>query len=96
MESDTAFFFTLVYQYNELAMIHLGKLAGPEGKPLPMNLEAARYTVDFLEMIDRKTKGNLTDDEDRMLKQTLINLRLNYVEELKKQSAAKPEESAKE
>jgi len=29
MESDTAFFFTLVYQYNELAMIHLGKLAGP-------------------------------------------------------------------
>ena len=91
MESDTAYFFTLVYQYNELAMIHLGKLAGPEGKPMPVNLDAARYTIDFLEMIERKTKGNLSDDEDRMLKQTLINLRLNFVEELKRQNSPKDE-----
>ena len=89
MDKDTAYFFTLIYQYNEMAMVYLGKLPGPEGKIEAVNLDTARYTIDFLEMIERKTKGNLSEEEDRMLKSTLTNLRLNFLDEMKKQENSK-------
>ncbi len=89
MDKDTAYLFTLVYQYNELAMISLGKLPGPDGKIEPVNLDAARYAIDFLEMFERKTKGNVNEEEDRLIKQTLTNLRLNFLDEMKKHESQK-------
>jgi hypothetical protein len=45
-----------------------------------VDLEAAQFTIDILEMIEAKTAGNLDSDEQRLLKDTLSSLRLNYVE----------------
>ncbi|MDK9700029.1 MAG: DUF1844 domain-containing protein [bacterium] len=88
MDKDTSYFFTLVYQFSEMAMIGMGKLPGPDGKVGPVQLEAARFAIDVLEMLDRKTKGNRTDDEERFLQQTLTNLRLNFVDEANRVAAA--------
>ncbi len=96
MDKDTALFFTMIYQYNELAMISMGKLPGPDGKIQPVNNEATRYAIDFLEMIEHKTKGNLNEDEQRMLTQTLTNLRLNFLEELKKKEPTAPPDTTHE
>lgn len=43
------------------------------------DLELARYNIDMLQMLEAKTKGNLTEDEEAVLKNTLSELRMGYV-----------------
>jgi len=50
---------------------------GETGKP---NLVLARYSIDLLELLNEKTKGNLEEEEERFLKEMLHQLRLKYVE----------------
>ncbi len=62
------------------AMVGLGGFAGPGGQQIPPNPELAKHFVDLLEVLDQKTKGNLTPDEKKVLDTTLYNLRMAYVE----------------
>jgi len=43
------------------------------------NLELARFTIDLLGVLEAKTKGNLSEEEDRVLQKSLADLRLLYV-----------------
>jgi hypothetical protein len=43
------------------------------------DLELARYNIDMIEAIEQKTKGNLTPEEQELLKNTLSDLRMGYV-----------------
>ena len=70
----------LVVQLSTVAMQQLGKLADPTSGKCQVNLRSAQYTIDLLAMIERKTRGNLSAEEQRTLTQTLTMLRLNYVE----------------
>ena len=70
-------------------MIALGKLLNPVTRKIEVNLEAARDTIDTLEALEARTRGNLESDEAPVLKQALTDLRLNYVEALKKSGAPK-------
>jgi len=45
-----------------------------------INLELAKQNIDLLELMDEKTKGNRTSDEDQLIQQLLFQLRLKYVE----------------
>lgn len=93
-ENDSLLFLSIVFQYQELAMVALGKVPGPDGKISPINLDAARYSIEMLEMLERKCKGNLTSEEEKNLRTVLTNLRLNYVDEFNKsikKDAAKAE-----
>ncbi|MCM8825436.1 MAG: DUF1844 domain-containing protein [Candidatus Omnitrophica bacterium] len=66
----------------------LGKVANPvSGKP-EKNLQFARRLIDIIETLKIKTKGNLDQDEERMLNNILTDLRLNYVDEINKESAS--------
>ncbi|UCE62272.1 MAG: DUF1844 domain-containing protein [Phycisphaerales bacterium] len=68
---------------NMLAMqaaIALGGYQGPGGERIPPNHAAAKHQIDLLEVLDQKTKGNLTDDEKRMLDSVLYELRIQYVQ----------------
>jgi len=56
------------------------------------NLPAAQSTIDMLDMLDAKTKGNLSEQEAKLLKSILAELKLNYVETLNE----KPAEAAPE
>jgi hypothetical protein len=81
---NSALFLQLVLMLQAAAMQHLGKLKHPESGAVERNLEAARSVIDMIDMIHVKTKGNLTEEETRLLSQVLQELRLNYVDEVQK------------
>lgn len=62
------------------AVIGLGGFAGPGGQEIPPNLDAAKHHIDMLDMLEQKTRGNLTDDEKRLLDTTIHQLRMAYVD----------------
>jgi hypothetical protein len=61
-------------------MYVLGRIAGPDGSAPPPNLRAAKLLIDQLEMIQAKTKGNLSEQESSMLNNILSEVRLIFVE----------------
>ena len=71
------------------AAVHFGDVADRSSdQPATPNLEAAGQMIDMLALLEEKTKGNLTPDEDRFLKQVLYELRLRFVEAKRTQSGA--------
>lgn len=86
MNSDFPFA-QLVAIFHSSAMVALGKIKNPATDRIERNLEQAKHAVDTLEMLRVKTNGNLTDNEKRILDHALTELRLNYVDELKKGDA---------
>ena len=76
----SALFAQLVMQQANMAMMLLGKVPHPESGQTIKDLEAAQLFIDQLEMLERKTKGNLTKEESGLLKQSLMSLRLAFVE----------------
>lgn len=71
-------FYTFCLSLGSSAFVHLGDARNPEGDT-PPNLPLARQTIDILGMLQEKTKGNLTPEEDKFLDALLVNLRLRYV-----------------
>ena len=80
---DTLRFLDMVGLFGSQAMMALGKLANPVTGKAEKNLDAARMFIDLLEMLERKTTGNLAPDEAKVLKATLTDLRLMFVDEAK-------------
>jgi hypothetical protein len=58
----------------------LGRIPSPDGRPIPPNLEAAKILIDQLEMVQEKTRGNLSTQETSILEDALKNVRLAFVE----------------
>jgi hypothetical protein len=81
---EAALFLQLVLGLQQAAMVGLGKLMNPVSGKLERNLEAAKNTIDTLSAIESRTRGNLESDEQRVLTQVLTDLRMNYVDEVKK------------
>ena len=74
-------FVNLVSALAASAMQQLGKLVNPLTGKTEINLQGAKATIDLLEMLQAKTAGNLNQDEANLLRSTLSNLQLNYVDE---------------
>jgi hypothetical protein len=63
------------------ALFHLGQVADPEtGAPREPDLPVARHTIDTLELLAEKTRGNLTSEEDELLRNLLTDLRMRFVQ----------------
>ncbi len=62
------------------AAIGLGGFQAPGGDRIPPNPAAAKHHIDLLEVLQKKTEGNLTDEERRSLDSVLYELRMNYVQ----------------
>ncbi len=74
-------FTTFVMSLSTSALMHMGLVAErPGAEPPAPNLPLARQTVDILEMIQEKTRGNLSAEEDHLLQSLLTELRMRYVE----------------
>src|SRR5271170_3718593 len=58
----------------------LGRIPSPDGRPVPVNLEAGKLFIDQLEMIQEKTRNNLSAQESSILDDALKNVRLAFVE----------------
>jgi hypothetical protein len=72
---------TFIMSLNVSALYHLGAIEDPETKEKKKNLPLAKQTIDILSMLEEKTKGNLTEDEENLLKNMLYDLRIIYVKE---------------
>ena len=81
---EAALFLQLVLGLQQAAMVALGKLMNPMSGKIERNLEGARNTIDTLAAIEARTRGNLESDEQRVLTQVLTDLRMNYLDEVKK------------
>jgi hypothetical protein len=79
-EMNSALFAHLVMQQSSMAMMLLGKTPHPETGQTVCDLEAAKLFIDLLEMLQAKTKGNLNPEEANLLKQSLMSLRMAFVE----------------
>jgi hypothetical protein len=79
-EMRSALFAHMVMQQSSMAMMLLGKTAHPETGKVVRDLEAAKLFIDLLEMLEFKTKGNLNQEEAALLKQSLMSLRMAFVE----------------
>jgi hypothetical protein len=75
-----ALFANMVIQQTNMAMMLLGKTPHPETGQIIQDLEAAKMFIDQLEMLEAKTKGNLNQQEEALLKQALAALRMSFVE----------------
>jgi hypothetical protein len=72
-------FSTLVLSLATSVMVHMGLVPESEGAPPEKNLALAHQTIDTLEMLQTKTRGNLSDDETKLLQSVLYELRMSYV-----------------
>jgi uncharacterized protein DUF1844 len=73
-------FSTFVLSLSHSALMHLGEAPNPETGRVERNLPLARQTIDLIGMLDEKTKGNLSGEEERLIGQILFDLRLRFVE----------------
>ncbi len=74
------------------AAISLGGYQGPGGERIAPNPLAAKHHIDLLEVLEKKTSGNLTDEEKRVLDAVMYELRMQYVQTV---SAPRPPDSRK-
>ena len=74
-------FSTFVLSLNASALIHLGEIPDPHSKERSINLPAAKHTIEILEIIKNKTKGNLDGEEEKLLDDVLFNLRMKFVKD---------------
>ncbi len=74
-----ASFEMLVSTFASEALIALGQVPNPINNEYTISFEHARYTIDMLDVLEEKTKGNLTSDEAAMLESLLHQLRMAFV-----------------
>jgi hypothetical protein len=74
-------FSTFVLSINSSALVQLGLIEDPGSGQETKNLPLAKQTIDLLAMLEEKTRGNLTSDEENILKNILYELRMLYVKE---------------
>jgi len=90
-DRDEALFLSIMYSFHAAAMQQMGKIANPFTGKIERDLDAARGTIDVLLMFRKKTEGNLTDRERRVLTNLITELQLNFVDERKREPAAAKE-----
>lgn len=74
-------FATFIMSLNASALVHLGIIEDPATDQKVKNLALGKQTIDLMGMLKEKTAGNLTTDEENMLKDILYDLRIMYVRE---------------
>ena len=94
-EKKNEFYFVqLVITFQAAAMQQMGKLQNPITQKVERNLDQARSSIDMLEMLRDKTKNNLAENEKKFLEHTLYELRINYLDEVKKDQQKKEEKDS--
>ncbi|OAG27829.1 DUF1844 domain-containing protein [Thermodesulfatator autotrophicus] len=72
-------FSMFVLSLNTSALVHLGELPDPHTQEKKKNLPLAKQTIDILDMLKEKTRGNLTREEEKLLDSILYELRMIFL-----------------
>jgi len=83
-ESFQVDFTTFIMSLSSSAFYHLGDMPDPTTGKKELNLPAVQQTIDMLNMLKGKTKGNLNEDESKLLEQLIYELQVKYVAKSKK------------
>jgi len=75
-------FTTLVMSLNTSALFHLGEISDPATGAKNQDLVLAKHTIDTLQLLVDKTKGNLNGEEQDLLKHVLYDLKMRYVQKV--------------
>ncbi len=78
-ELPSADFSGLVSMLTTQAFFALGLIRGEEDKDQPADLQLAKYNIDMLDVIEQKSKGNLNEDEEKLISGALHQLRMAFV-----------------
>ncbi|MFQ6091760.1 MAG: DUF1844 domain-containing protein [bacterium] len=92
MDTKSILFKQLVLSFQASAMQQMGKLMNPFTQKIERNMSQAQMSIDMLDMLKEKTKGNLTEEEARLIEGVLFELRMNYVDEVEKDKKKAEEE----
>ncbi len=74
-------FSTFIMSLHSSALLALGLIEDPVTKQRTKNIAMAKQTIDVIGIIEEKTKGNLTKEENELIQNALQNLRMEYVKE---------------
>jgi hypothetical protein len=77
-------FSTFVISLSTQALMHLGEIANPLSGKSEIDVSVAKQMIDILGMLQEKTRGNLDAGEGRLIEDLLFDLRMKYVEAVKK------------
>ena len=76
-------FSTFIFSLFSSALIQLGDMADPVTGEVEKNLQAAKQTIDILDILVKKTEGNLSDEEAKLLKNASAELKWKYIDTVK-------------
>jgi len=76
-------FDVIVSTYATQAAVSLGQIQNPITKKTEIDLSQAKFAIDLLQILDEKTKGNRTAEEDKFLEDCLYQLRMVYISKSK-------------
>ena len=77
-------FSTFIISLSTQALMHLGEIANPLTGKVEPDRPVAKQMIDIIGMLREKTRGNLNSGEDRLIEDILFDLRMKYVEAVKK------------
>ncbi|HHI87347.1 MAG TPA: DUF1844 domain-containing protein [Candidatus Cloacimonetes bacterium] len=81
---DIDIFRQIILSFHVQGMIALGKIEHPYKKEKDVNLEVAETALAMLRMIKEKTKGNLSEEEEKFLDDAIDQLQYDFMNERKK------------
>ena len=77
-------FSTFVISLSTQALMHLGEIASPISGKVEPDIPVAKQMIDILGMLREKSRGNLNSGEEKLMEDILFDLRMKYVEAVKK------------
>ena len=80
LNKDENLFSYVVDTFRSSASISMGKMENPVTNKINVNIGQAKYYLDLLIMLQKKTKNNLTEYEEQMLINTVSELKMNFME----------------
>lgn len=76
-------FETLVSTFATQAAVGLGQIANPTTNKTDVDLRQAKFAIDILQVLEEKSNGNRTKEEDEYLSEVLYQLRMVYIDKSK-------------
>ena len=70
---------SLIFSLSSSALLHLGEIADPQTGEKKEDFALAKHSIDTIAMLQEKTKGNRTEEEDKFVESILTDLRWRYV-----------------
>lgn len=93
-DRDKALFANLIMMLASSSMQQMGKIINPMTNKAEVDLETAQMTIDMIAMLQAKSQGNCDESEERMLKDLLSSLRMNFVETVEQEKKNKKEDTS--